>query len=92
MYAIAKLGHVLLTQPFAGPKFVAVHPGSGREQPLDQLELAHFQADEQDGLLQLADDVLADVQGERRFSHARSGGQDDELGAVEAAGDMASRS
>ena len=77
-----------VAEALAGPELVAVDPRPRREQPLDQLQLAHLEADEQDGLLQLADDVLADVQGERRLPHARPGREDDELRPLEAAGDL----
>ena len=51
--ALAQRAHLAGAQVLAGPELVAVDPRPRAEQALGQLELAHFEADEQDGLLQV---------------------------------------
>ena len=70
----------------SGAELVPVDSPSRAEHPLGQLEPGHFQADHQCGHVRFDRHVIGDVGCQRRFSHAGAGGQDHQLGIVQAAG------
>ena len=62
-----QLLHVVAAE-VALAQLVAVHAGLAAQQPLGQLDARLLQADEEDRLLLLDDDVADDVQREGRFA------------------------
>ena len=68
----------------AGPRLLDVDLGLGAEQAHDDLGLRHLHGEEADRLIGLEADVVGDVQAQGRLAHGRAGGQDDQLGGLEA--------
>ena len=82
---LAKLRHVLGAELLAGPELVGRRHALGTRAVVRSAPVRPFtRLDEEDGLLQLADDVFTDVERESRFSHRGAGGDDDELLRLEA--------
>ena len=70
----------------AGLQLALVHPGLRGQHAAQQRLLAHFQAEDgHDGLV-LIGRVLRDVDGQRGFAHGGTGGDDDQLALLQAAG------
>ncbi len=83
--------------PEPAPVFLVQEPGVdlvridfrlGAEQPLDELLLAHFQAEDADGLSLLQRGVLRDVKAEAGLAQAGARGDDDQVGRMEAGGHL----
>jgi hypothetical protein len=66
---------------------VRVDPGLHREQPLDELVGAHLHAEDADRVAVADGGAVGHAQRHACFSHARPGGQDDQVGLLEAAGE-----
>ncbi len=59
----------------------------GGQQPVDDLELRHLQAEQQGRLLQPRRGEVADRQGEARLAHGRAGRQDEQVLRLESGGE-----
>ena len=70
----------------AGAEFVRVHARFGSEHAQQQRFLRHFQAEDRDGLAFAQRDVFSDVQRQRRFSHRRTRGENDQFGGLQSGG------
>ena len=75
-----------MTETDAGPELVPVDSRPRAEQTIADFESAHFEADEEDGDLEVDSGVFGDVQGQGGFAHAGAGREDDELAGVETTG------
>ncbi len=73
------------------PHPVAVDARLHRDEPLDDLELAHLHGEERDGLLLGERGVRGDVERERGLAEARPAGEDDEVRLLEPAGLLVER-
>ena len=68
----------------ASAEFVSVDLGHGSDEALQQRFLGHFQTEDSDGLTGADGDIFREVQSERGFSLRGAGGQDQELGRLQA--------
>ena len=62
--------------------------GLGGHQTLGQLDGRHFQGEDGDGHVVVDRRIAGDVERERRLTHGRAGGQDDQVGGLPAHGHL----
>ena len=70
----------------AGAHLVGVHAGLRAQHAVEQGFLRHFQREDGDAFAALDGGVFGDVDGEGGFAHGGTGGDDDEVGLLQAAG------
>src|SRR5438105_8631963 len=75
---------VIIVAELAAPQPLRVDESFRTQQPLHELILRHFQRKKGDAGVVLDGGVLHDVQRQRCFSHGGAGGEDDQIGALEA--------
>src|SRR5712675_2666159 len=72
----------------AGAEFVGVDLGYGGDEALEERLLGHFEAEDGDGLAAADADVFGEVEGERGFSLRGARGEDQQLGGLQAGGQL----
>src|SRR6267143_5358392 len=72
----------------AGAEFVGVDLRDGGDEALEEGLLGHFEAEDGDGLAGADGDVFGEVEGQRGFSLRGTRGEDEQLGGLQAGGQL----
>ena len=84
----AELSHLVVSQALARSQVVAIDSRPRGQQAVRDLEMAHFEADEEHGDLEIDRHVFHDVERECSLAHAGPARQDDQLAGLETPGEI----
>src|SRR2546428_7011339 len=85
-----RVGHAppVFAAQVAGAKLVGVNARLRGKQALEERFLGHFQAEDGHGLPEMQGHIFGNVQSQRSFSHGRTRGENDQLGRLQAGGQI----